>query len=954
MKNVMLVLYLVLLTLLIGLVEPVHAQYASKWDQIPAEIKERNFFKRYEWFYRQRAFPHDTVSMHTYFSEFQKEKQKIAEQGEFTVNNLQWLPIGPSGIISGFPSHWGEMSGRVRAIAVHPTDPNTVYIGAAAGGIWKTTNGGSSWTNIGDNLASLSYGAIAIDPANPNNVYAGAGEILYNFSTIVYDGQGLFKSTNAGTTWTQITHGFGNVTHFGALQVSPHNSNIVFAALGSGYYYRGNLGNEGIWRSTDAGNTWTRVLNVADAFDVVTHPNNPNLVYAAAGGGFSNSGYYYSTNGGASFLPSNTGLPPSNQIHRMQIAVHFAGVTTTVYAVIYNSSTGTRAYKSLDGGGNWGQISVGVPLGGNYGSGWVDQGGYDLCVAVNPTNVNHVLVGNVELHQATNGSSFSPKRISGGTSAWDCPMHVDLHRIVFAPSNSSIIYVACDGGIYKSTDGGINYASANNGIATVQFYRLASHPTKRDTLLGGAQDNGNFRTLNRGATPYDFVSTGDGMECFFDHTVPTTVYFSTQFGSLNKSTNSGTTSTWLGSVNGNWLTPFFMHPQNNQWLYTANNDVLRSTNGGSSFSVIASNVSPADKINTMSQNPGNPQNMIFAGSGWFTSNPVVKVSTDGGFTWTDVTNNIPGTPRYISRVLGSPTVSNTMFVVRSGFSPGNKIYISTNMGVTWTNISGNLPDVPHNDIFVDPMHSNHFYAANDFGVYRTTDGGTNWTREGLGMPYVPVMDFSYTVSGGKRYLRAATHGRSAFETDLDDIIPVELTSFTAAAVSGLVELKWTTATELNNSGFEIHRSLNDEAFESIAFVPGFGTTTEPKNYSYTDENVSGFLRYRLKQIDFNGSFDYSNIVEVQSLTNLSFQLHQNYPNPFNPITNISYILSSESNVVLTIYNSLGEVVEKLIDENQKEGKYDIVWNADNYPSGVYYYRLAAGPFVEVRKMLLIK
>ena len=298
----------------------------------------------------------------------------------------------------------------------------------------------------------------------------------------------------------------------------------------------------------------------------------------------------------------------------------------------------------------------------------------------------------------------------------------------------------------------------------------------------------------------------------------------------------------------------------------------------------------------MSQSLSNPILMILAGSGWFTSNPVIKRSTDGGFTWLDITSNVPGAPRYVSRVLASPVISNTMFVVKSGFSAGNKVYISTNQGVTWTNISGNLPDIPHNDIFVDPMYANHYYVANDFGVYRTTDGGTNWQREGNGMPFVPAMDFSYSNSGGKRYLRVATHGRSAFETDLDNIVPVELTNFTAQVINGNVELKWTTATELNNSGFDVERSINDGAFESISFIPGAGTTTETQQYFYTDENIYGFLKYRLKQIDFDGHFEYSQIISVNSLANLSFELHQNYPNPFNPITNISYILPSESNV----------------------------------------------------------
>ena len=542
MKNLILFLKAAMLIVLFLFIDTSFSQQASAWDNIPEEVTERNFFKRYEWFYRQRAFPYDTVSSYTYLSEFKKEIQKMNERGENPLSDLLWSQIGPSGITSGFPSHWGQMSGRVRAIAVHPTDPNTVYIGAAAGGIWKTTNGGASWVNLTDNLPTLSYGAIAIDPNSPNNVYAGAGEILYNFSTVVYNGQGLYKSTDAGNTWTQITNGFGNVTHFGDLEVSPHNSNTIFAALGSGYYYTGNLSNEGIWRSTDGGINWTKTLFVVDAFDVIVHPTNAAQVYAACGGGVTGSGFYISFDAGANWSQSNTGLPAANTILRMQISISNSS-PSTIYGVVYDNSGTPKAYKSTNGGLSWGQISAGTQLGGNYGSGWSDQGGYDLCIAVNPTNANQVFIGNIELHQSTNGSTFSPKRISGGTTAWDCPSHTDLHRIVFSPSNSSVVYIGCDGGIYKSTDAGNNWSSANNGIETIQFYRLASHPTNHDTLLGGAQDNGNFRTLNGGSTAWDFVSTGDGMECFYDHTVPTTVYFSTQNGSLNKSTNSGTITT---------------------------------------------------------------------------------------------------------------------------------------------------------------------------------------------------------------------------------------------------------------------------------------------------------------------------------------------------------------------------------------------------------------------------
>jgi photosystem II stability/assembly factor-like uncharacterized protein len=923
-------------------------------------IKERNSFKRFEWFYRQRAFPYDTLSIHTYYYEREKEiiKEGIAESnGE---NVLLWSAVGPSGIISGFPAHWGQMSGRVRGIAVHPTDANIVYIGAAAGGIWKTTNGGLNWTNVGDNLASLTFGSIAIDPNDPNTVYAGAGEIMWSFNPLVYEGKGLYKTTNAGTSWTQITNGFGLQTHFGDLEVSPHNSNILFAALGSGNWYTGNLGNEGVWRSTDAGATWTRTLNTADAFDVIVHPTNANIVYASVGGGLTTAGFYVSTNGGTSFTVSNTGLPATSAIDRIQISLSTSS-PTTIYAVIYDNSLGTRAYKSTNSGSSWSQISAGTQLGGTYnGSSWYDQGWYDLCIAANPSNANVVYIGNVEIHRTTNGSAFSPVRIPAGTVAWDSPMHVDYHKIVFAPSNNNVIYVGCDGGIYKSIDGGVTWTSANNGISTIQFYRIAGHPAIKNNIVGGAQDNGNFRTTDGGATPWLFTTTGDGMECLYDYSNPNNIYIATQYGNFYKSTDGGTTFNGIYFANGAWLTPLIQHPVNSSWLYTATTNVLRSTNGGSSFSTIASGVTTSDQVNTMAISRLSPSILILAGSGFFTTTPQVKVSTNGGLNWTDITANIPGAQRHVSRVLTHPNISNTMFVVKSGFSAGNKIYKSTDIGVTWSNVSGDLPDVPHNDLFVDFDNANHYYAANDLGVYRSTDGGVSWKREGIGIPFVPVIDFDYVKIGTNRWLRAATHGRSAFETDLNNILPVELTSFSANVVDENIELKWVTSTEKNNLGFELERSIYGNEFLKIAFIPGYGTSTQSQNYFYSDNNVSGLIRYRLKQIDYDGSVSYSDIIEVSLLKNLSFSLAQNYPNPFNPVTRIEYTIPEEARVKLSVFSPLGELISEIINEVQAAGPHETIWNADNLTSGIYFYTLEVLPlngekgFKESRKMILMK
>lgn len=956
-------LSLVILFLLFFTDLSVFAQQASIWDRVPEDIKNQNWFKRYEWFMRPRMFPYDTIPIYTFRAELKKEMVKDKLNKGSNLNNLQWNNIGPAGVIYGGPSpHWGELSGRIRDIAVHPTDPNTVYIAVASGGIWKTTDAGQNWNDIAGELPTLSYGAIDIDPNNPNIVYAGGGEILYGTGDPwTFAGSGVYKSTDGGSSWSQYTDSLGTVTHFGDIEVSPHNSNLVFAALGNGNLFTGNftgsLPNEGIWRSADAGEHWTRTLNVIDAYDIIVHPTDPNIVYAATGGGVTTSGFYISTDAGLNWILSNAGLPSTSDIKRIQISLANSS-DSTIYAVLYQESgpNPTLAYKSANGGSSWEHISTGVWLGGCYPAPYncLDQGWYDLCVAVNPSNDQQVLIGGIELHQTLNGSDFSVKRIPGGVDAWKCPVHIDIHKIVFAPSNTNIVYLGCDGGIYKSTDAGDTWVSANNGIRTIQHYRVASHPTNPDILISGAQDNGNFRTFNRGATPWEFITTGDGMECFFDYINPSTIYFSTQNGTLYKSTDLGNTKIWLGTYNGFWIEPFFIHPTNNQWLYTASTNIYRSTNGGSTFSPIANNVA-TEPVISMAQSTVNPDNMIICGS---YSILYVQVSTDGGFGWTDVSGNIPGDPAIYMRVTCHPTDPNTMYLVKTGFSPGNKLYMTTDLGATWTNISGDLPNVPQNDFLINPLITTDYYIANDLGVYKSTNSGVNWIREGNGMPFVPAMDFDYIVLGNTLKIRAATHGRSIFETDI--IVPVELTSFTATSQNNLVELNWTTATEINNQGFEVQRSTSNSDFVTVGFVEGNGTTTEEHHYTFKDKDVSGSLRYRLKQIDFDGSYEYSDIVEVEVLGNISYELAQNYPNPFNPITNISYTLPAESQVKFSIYNPLGELVETIVNQKQDAGKYDAVWNAGKHPSGVYIYTLDAVSLSGskqtklTKKMLLLK
>ena len=857
------------------------AQYASIWDQIP-ESKKNNAFKRYEAIYKQIAFPYDTIPMVQYATEIEREIRKIKSHQRETLTELEWTFIGPTGVENPafFAPHWGVSSGRIRSVAVHPTNSSILYIGVANGGIWKTTNGGESWVDIGDyNVGATTFGSIAIDPNNPDIIYAGAGE-LHALGNARKYGKGIFKSTNAGLSWIKATDGLGEITCFGDLVVSSYNSNILYAALGSGYLFTNqNLPNEGIWKSTNAGESWLRTLDVQDANDIVVHPIDPNIVYATTGGWFTTSGFYISTNAGDTWTHIYDGLPSPTTIGRMQIDIAKSS-PDTLYSVIYDGLGNTpKAYKTTNGGISWQHISQGVMLSGFDGSSWYDQGDYDLCIAVNPSDPNHVLIGNVELHETKNGSDFSVKRISGGTYSSHSVVHVDYHKLVFAPSDPDIIYIGCDGGIYSSSDGGLTFLNLNNDICTIEFWRIASHPTNENIILCGAQDNWNSISFNGLVNNWVGVTGGDGMEGFFDYEYPDSiVYASRQQGVLLKSSDGGHNFFTIKSTGGFFLTTFFMHPTDHRTLYSPSNLLWCSTDEGINWNV--KNIDPPvlvqNLVVSMSQSKANPNNMILAGGGSFSfpNNPEVKISTDEGVTWYDVTTNIPGEPRWITRVVTHPADSNTMYIVRSGLSENNKIYRTTDLGYTWTNISGDLPNLPCWDLFVHPNiieadTANQLFVGADIGVYTSTNNGLNWQYASGDIPLMPVMDFDFVKYGNICKLRVGTNGRSAYETE------------------------W--------------------------------------NASHTENEES------------------KNITLVNS-----FSLNQNYPNPFNPVTTIKYSIPRISRIVIKIYDVLGNEITTLIDEEKPVGTYELNWNADNLTSGVYFYQLKAGDFVETKKMVLMK
>jgi len=766
-----------------------NAQSISKWDNVPTEIKKKNSFKRLEWFYKPRMNEQDVFPVA--FIEKQKELEyaKMSAQTKKTDTLPQWTNLGPGGVdfsADGMVPHWGVVSGRVRGLAVHPTNPDIVYAGAASGGIWKTTDGGQTWVDKSGGLNLLTFGAIAIDPSNPEVIYAGTGEYHWLLTDRFYSGDGMYKSTNGGDSWEKVIAEFGTVTHFSDLVISPFNPNVMMAAIAKNF--QGAAPNEGIWRSADGGQHWTCVLLGEGMYDLSFHPSDANLVYAACGNEQSQAGFLLSTDGGLSFTQSNTGLPAANHIGRIQFDVSISN-PSVMYAVIFDKAPlpggmTSNAYKSENGGASWFQISEGINL-----CPFGDQGFYDLCIAVNPSNPDHVFLGNVEFSKSIDGETFSsirnPAAPGGGSDLFDSYTHLDHHIIRFAPSNPSVMYVGCDGGVFKSTDSGMTFQAVNTGIYSIQSYRVASHNTNPDVLYTGAQDNGFISTHNRGATPYKLELLGDGTECFMDYSNPDIIFFATIGGYFGRSANGGQSWDLLVdpiTLNDSsaFLCPYWQHPVNPDIIYGCLKQKLyKSTDKGLSWEYTTTAPITGSAIYAAAQSPINSNNIMVAARNGALS--LVR-SYDGGINWQDITGSLGVlSGGNFMRLQADPFDGNTFYLLKNAYS-GAIVVKTTDFGTTWTDISSDLPKVPVNDIFIDKANTGVMYLGNDFGVYRTSNSGGHWERMGNGMPFVPVLDFDLFSFGSTRLLRVATYGRGIFELDLEGFTSVEEAISNAAAM----------------------------------------------------------------------------------------------------------------------------------------------------------------------------
>lgn len=881
------------------------------YNEASEEIKSRKAFSR-EWvFFEERAYPNNFIPDGAYLNSF-LEKQQMKENSLNRRDDIVWTSLGPT---PGFYFSYGNISSRIVTAAYHPTNTDILYVGPANGGVWRTTNGGENWTPLSDNEPSLSMGALAIDPLNPNIIYAGTGEATYSGAS--YYGAGLLKTTDAGETWTNIRTGLPNSTYFSRLHIRPNKNDELIAALG----------NSGLYRSTNFGESWFQVLS-GRCDDVMYTPTGDTVFVIGSG-----TGIRRSIDGGVTFQTFSSGITLGTRNH-----FDLCLSNPAFMVAVTHSSSSVTVYRSTNYGINWTSTASGL-----QGS----QAWYDLYIKIHPKNPNYVFLGTIDCYRSTDGG-INFTNITNGYSGGS--VHVDHHNLFFHPTDDNTIISLNDGGIWRSTNLGNTFQNLNAGLTLTQFYRIASSPFNPSRILGGTQDNGTQQTFS--AINWAAAFGGDGGEVCFNPFDQNFIIGETQNGGLRRTTNGG--STWVTATTGittseavAWVAPIIHHPTISGTFYVARQRVYKSINNGGNWTAISGNVNGTSAIREMAISFTNPD-LLYA-----TSSSRVYRSLDGGVNWELKSTGLPN--KTASSIYVHPENQDIAFVTFLGFG-GSKVYKTTNKGESWISINGNLPDTPTSDILIYPFNPDHVYfLATDIGVFLTEDGGTTWTDIDNGLPNTVIKHLDYSLLTNT--LRAGTHGRGVYEAYIGINVPVELTSFNLFENGNNIILNWSTATEKNNKGFEIERKIGDNDWTTIGFIPGNGTVSSTVNYSFSDEaqfiSYNGFIYYRLKQIDFDGTFTYSQQLAHQIIVS-SYLLTQNYPNPFNPNTQISFSLPNKEFVNLSVYNLLGEKVSELLNGEMGPGNFTIPFDAYNLPTGVYFYKITTQSFTSTKKMVLSK
>ncbi len=779
-----------------------------------------------EWMYQQRAYPDNYINEQAMKKAVQQSKEILSNRT--SKQGGDWTLKGPL-----------NTGGRVTDVAIAPDNDDHLYVATASGGIFRSYDKGVNWTPIFDEVTKPSIGDIAIAPSNPQIIYAGTGEANGSATDGAYFGDGIYRSDDAGDTWTNI--GLAESNHIGRIVVDPTNPDRVFAAA-TGKLYGKNI-ERGIYRTTNGGTNWEQVLFVTDstaAIDVAMNTTNTNIIYAAMWertrkpwqrdyGGVT-SAIHRSMDGGNTWteLGVANGLPaPNLQTGRIGIAVSESDPATIYARFTTNEITNefNGLYKSTDNGNNWTLVTPPGALSGIDASfGW-----YFGNVRVNPTNSSEVYVIGFEVAKSTN---------SGGSWQTLNGMHVDHHALDFSKTNSSFMLSGNDGGAYISENGGNTWTKFLN-LPITQFYNIEVDYLQPERLYGGTQDNNTIRTITGSTNDWNAIIGGDGFHVNVDPSDNSFVYGESQYGNLQRSTNGGNsfqngTNGISGSDRVNWNTPVILSPFDPATMFYGANRLYKSTRAVSWNAIspdLTDGLHPSGSLayGTLTAIAASYNNLdvIYTGS----DDGNVNVTFNGGTTWSNVSDGLPD--QYITSIAMVPTDDMIAYVTVSGFKNLDytpHVFKTLDGGQNWIDISSNLPSIPVNDIITYPAE-NILFVATDLNVWYSKNDGASWDILGNNLPLTITMDLKFHEP--TKTLYAGTFGRSMHSYDVSDILGVDENEWASNSIS----IYPNPAT----SEFTISQNLTSEG-----------------NIQFYD--ISGKL---IKEI-FNGNFGSSKNITVQT------------------------------------------------------------------------------------------
>jgi len=705
-----------------------------------------------------------------------------------TFSELRLRAVGPA-----------LMSGRISSIAVHPDNKQTWYIGVASGGVWRTTNAGTTFTPVFQNEGSYSVGTVVIDRKNPSTIWVGSGE-ANNQRSVGY-GDGVYRSDDAGRTWRNL--GLKDSQHIGRIVIDPRDNKVVYVAAYGPLWSPG--GDRGLYKTTDGGATWTKILNISEhtgISDVTMDPNNPDVLVATAHQrrrhtwtlihGGPESGIHKSTDGGATWRRIRTGLP-GGDLGRI-VPAFSPAQKGLIYAKV-ETAENTAIYASNDSGDSWerrGNVQA--------------QPMYYENIHPDPKDANRLYVPTVQTQISNDGG-----RTFRGVG--ERSKHVDNHYVWIDPDNTDHLLEGCDGGLYESWDGGRLWRHFTN-LSVTQFYNVdVDNASPIYNIYGGTQDNstlgGPSRTKGQGVTNNDwFIATGgDGFVARIDPVDPNIVYAESQYGGVVRLDRRTSERVSIRPVEDrgepalrfNWEAPFIISPHSPSRLYFGASRLFRSDDRGNTWKAISPDLTRQTDRNVLPvmgrvQSPeavakhqstatwGNisalsesrkREGLLYVG----TDDGLIQLSYDGGGTWRR-SERLPGVPDYgnygvyVQRLFASKNDENVVYALSENSKNGDfkpYVYKSTNRGASWESISGDLPaNGPALSFAEDHVNPNLLFVGTEFGLFFTVDGGKKWVRLRGNLPTISVRDMA--IQERENDLVLATFGRGFYV--LDDYTPL--------------------------------------------------------------------------------------------------------------------------------------------------------------------------------------